>query len=343
VPSSGETDLTCDEWERLITRLREIGVFHLLFSGGEILTYRGGVEVVRFAREQKFQKIEFTTNGTLIDRAAAGRLKECRLTKLLVSVDGLPETHDRIRGRGAFHRTWSGLRLLVDEGLQPQVKLTAMRLNYRDVGPLAGWLDKIGIRDFYVGAIEPFGRAQPRYRELQLSDEQMRSLRASIGEARKQARNIQIHPPAKRYYDTYPQKSRHQSTWVPKLKSCTAAHSSCVITSSGWVLPCAGFPQHRAGNVRENDILEIWRNAPELAYIRRLSEMTMCDSPYCRECPYTTFCDGGCRAEAWAVFGDVLAPDPYCPYARVSESVRPLTHIQPAAPAVLPSPPGVTS
>ncbi|MCP4152766.1 MAG: SPASM domain-containing protein, partial [bacterium] len=47
-----------------------------------------------------------------------------------------------------------------------------------------------------------------------------------------------------------------------------------------------------------------------------LSNITADQLPYCRNCDYNRFCNAGCRANAYSVYGDILAPDPYCPYKK---------------------------
>ena len=69
--------------------------------------------------------------------------------------------------------------------------------------------------------------------------------------------------------------------------------------------PCVFIPI-KIGNLREKNILEIWRDSPLLAEIRDRDSFESCGS-----CEHKYIC-GGCRARAYGYFGDLRAPDPSC-------------------------------
>jgi sulfatase maturation enzyme AslB (radical SAM superfamily) len=57
-----------------------------------------------------------------------------------VSLEGMPEHNDSVRGQGHFHRTMKFLDLLRELGVYSMVMLTLTRENVRQVLPLAGLL-----------------------------------------------------------------------------------------------------------------------------------------------------------------------------------------------------------
>jgi radical SAM protein with 4Fe4S-binding SPASM domain len=71
--------------------------FVMLFQWGEPLLVRQLPEMIA-AAAQRGVKTMITTNGTLLDETWCRRLLESGLTRLTMSVDGDPETHERIRG-----------------------------------------------------------------------------------------------------------------------------------------------------------------------------------------------------------------------------------------------------
>ncbi len=71
----------------------------LAVSGGEPLLYRELSQLIECARNLGMTAT-VTTNGTLLN---ARRLKSLRgLDLLAISLDGTPDSHDRMRGRGSF-------------------------------------------------------------------------------------------------------------------------------------------------------------------------------------------------------------------------------------------------
>jgi radical SAM protein with 4Fe4S-binding SPASM domain len=84
------------------------------------------------------------------------------------------------------------------------------------------------------------------------------------------------------------------------------------ISHRGEVTP-SGFLPLPAGNVRDQDPVEIYRDAP---LFRQLRDPALLGGK-CGRCEFREVC-GGSRARAYATSGDYLAADPSCPYQPVS-------------------------
>jgi radical SAM protein with 4Fe4S-binding SPASM domain len=80
------------------------------------------------------------------------------------------------------------------------------------------------------------------------------------------------------------------------------------VSHTGDVTP-SGFLPVSAGNVRERDIVDIYRGAPMFRSLRSATEF----AGRCGVCSFHAIC-GGSRARAWAASGDVLGEDPLCDY-----------------------------
>ena len=67
--------------------------------------------------------VNITTNGTLVDRRWA-ELVASGVSSLSISIDGLPETHDRLRGKaGAFAESWAALERILGLGWRRRERL----------------------------------------------------------------------------------------------------------------------------------------------------------------------------------------------------------------------------
>ncbi|MFQ6118984.1 MAG: radical SAM protein, partial [Methanosarcinales archaeon] len=104
-----EQELNTKEWVNLLERLKEIQVFDVAFSGGEIFLRKDIFEILETAIKCKFPKMRLTTNGTLISDAVAKRLKSLNFKNIGISLDGNKETHEQIRGAGSFTKTIEGI------------------------------------------------------------------------------------------------------------------------------------------------------------------------------------------------------------------------------------------
>lgn len=114
--------ITCNYWQKqskdaigtrsainLIGQLAELRIPRIRFSGGEPLLRNDFFDILREVREFSFEKITLATNGLLLKKFAEEINNSC-LTDLGVSIDGLKETNDEIRGvQGYFVRVMEGL------------------------------------------------------------------------------------------------------------------------------------------------------------------------------------------------------------------------------------------
>lgn len=120
-------ELTTEEIYDALAQLRELGVIQVYFSGGEPLLRHDLPSLVKRAAKLKFQSIAIMTNGLLLTESRATKLLESGLTEVGISIDGLRETHDYIRGvRGSFDKAISGLEILsrLRDEKYPHLKVT---------------------------------------------------------------------------------------------------------------------------------------------------------------------------------------------------------------------------
>jgi len=104
-PGNQENELSTDEAKKIILQIRDLGVRHLIFSGGEPLLRDDLIELIRFSRENGIPWVDIITNGVLCDDQAAQKLIKSGLDHVTVSLDGLSEVNDTIRGQGSFQKS----------------------------------------------------------------------------------------------------------------------------------------------------------------------------------------------------------------------------------------------
>lgn len=80
------------------------------------------------------------------------------------------------------------------------------------------------------------------------------------------------------------------------------------VSHTGEIMP-SGFLPISVGNVREDDIVEVYRTNELFRALRDPSQLT----GKCGACEFASVC-GGQRGRAYAVTGDPLASDPACAY-----------------------------
>ena len=85
-------------------------------------------------------------------------------------------------------------------------------------------------------------------------------------------------------------------------------HGIVFVSNQGDIYP-AGFLPLVAGNVRHDNLPDIYRTSPLFRALHTPSQF----KGKCGRCEYSALC-GGSRARAFAYTGDPLASDPFCPY-----------------------------
>ena len=314
-----EQELNTKEWINLLERLKEIQVFNVSFSGGEIFLRKDIFEILETAVKCTFPKMRLTTNGTLISNTVAKQLNSLNFKNVGISLDGNKETHDQIRGAGSFTKTLQGISNLINNEIIPTIRFTPLKSNYKQLNEMAKILYSFEIKKIVLNPLKATGKCSKIYKDIILdSFVETGELQKIIDNIREKYFDFKIRNPSTFYKNLpiqyYENRLSLNSINIQKLKPCSAVHSSCNITSNGWVIPCSGLFDFKAGNIREQDILDIWRNSKIFKRIRNLSDISIDQIPYCRNCKYNVLCSAGCRADAYAVYRDLMAPDPFCPY-----------------------------
>jgi MoaA/NifB/PqqE/SkfB family radical SAM enzyme len=141
--TSEESELSTAKVKDIIIQIREMGIKHIIFSGGEPLLRRDLIEIVSFARKNKIEMVDLITNATMLDEDNAEKLIKAGLSHIGISIDGLSQTSSDIRGPGVFEKVINNIGNLNSyknrEGSNiPSVGInfTIMGENIRDMLPL---------------------------------------------------------------------------------------------------------------------------------------------------------------------------------------------------------------
>lgn len=233
------------------------------------------------------------TNGTLIGRREAAELKRLDVDYVQVSLDGLRETHDKIRGEGSFDLAIRGIRELKAQGIYVTVAFTAQRENYKELSRLADFCNNLGADKLWFDRV-----VIPKDEDknnLSLSSKEYSAL------CRKASRlNRQGKISCARALQFIPCKEKN-------IYSCNAGSHLLAILADGTVMPCRRLPIE-VGNVTLSELLTIYRESPELIKLRK-SEIP----EKCKPCKYAQSCRGGAKCIACAKSGRYNIPDPDCP------------------------------
>jgi selenobiotic family peptide radical SAM maturase len=264
------------------------------FTGGNPLLYPRFNDLYRAAVEMGF--------GTAIlgNPTTRERLQEIQAIGephfFQVSLEGLREHNDCIRGPGHFDRVMEFLEALKELNLYSMVMLTLTRDNMDQVIPLAEALrDRAG--SFFFNRLSQVGEGA----NLQVPG---REEYAAFLEAYLQAAE---NNPVMGIKDNLIN-ILHQQKGIPLFGGCagfgcSAAFNFITVLPDGEVHACRKLPS-KIGNVLENSLLEIYDSEAARRY-RGGTEA-------CGACPIRPVC-GGCLAVAYGMGLDIFKErDPYC-------------------------------
>ena len=107
--------------------------FNIGFTGGEPFVKKDFLSLLEVAADY-YPGIQFSilTNGTVINKELANRVKNLGVTHVQVSIDGSESVHDSIRGKGSHSLAVRGIRYLLDAGIDTTMSFTANSDNYKE-------------------------------------------------------------------------------------------------------------------------------------------------------------------------------------------------------------------
>ncbi|MBQ1673689.1 MAG: radical SAM protein, partial [Bacteroidales bacterium] len=168
--------------------------FTVVLTGGEPLLRPDIAEVGRAIR-QRGVGWSMVSNGWFYDEAMHRKLMGAGMGALTISLDGIGEDHDWMRGRaGAYERT---LRAIAIAAKEPRLNFDVVScINKRSIGQLDALHDKLqslGVKQWRIFTIIPIGRAK-NDPEMHLSDAEFVQLMDFIQARRKAARAVKEGP-----------------------------------------------------------------------------------------------------------------------------------------------------
>lgn len=316
-------ELNDQEAMELVDKLGKMGVTILAFSGGEPLVRSNIMELAQRASDNGMY-VSMATNGTLITKEKARELRRAGVEFLQISLDGAtPETHDAFRGiPGAFEKTINGIKNAVEEGFFVNIATTATKLNIKEIPDIIDLCDKLGVNWFMAYNFVPTGRGRsiveidlsPQEREdmLNMMFEMMEHVKCDVLSTAPQLARVALQHCSgsetlvvpTHFYNARVNESLYGLTEF--IGGCGAGRFYMAIRANGNIEPCVFFPL-TVGNVKEDDLEEIWRTSPIFEELR--DKDILADN--CGTCEYRYHC-GGCRARAYNYTGNHLAGDPGC-------------------------------
>jgi len=282
--------------------------FH--FTGGEPFLYDRLMDILEYVRGRGCDTA-LMSNGTLISEDTVRQLRRAQVKEVQVSIEGMQEVHDSIRGKGTFKKALGGIENLLAGGVGTSINMTLSRLNIGEVEGLVGLAGEMGVEAVTFSRLVACGRGNEISDEM-LTPQELAEFYQGVSE--QQGRGKVTFTSRDPLFTVCELKEDIPETEFP-VGGCAAGVFGITIAADGSVMPCRRMDLS-IGNIRETSFRELWAESPVLWSLRNREEY----HGNCGSCYYWAVCRG-CRAIALAFARsqgreDFLGPDPQCPYYR---------------------------
>lgn len=278
----GYPELSTAEWKRILDRLWELSIPHVVFTGGEPTLRPDLPELIAHA-EGNGQITGLNTNGRrLSDKSFLAELVDAGLDHVQITLESHdPAIHDHmVRLKGAWKQTVAGIRNALDTPLFVMTNTTMLRDNSPWMGDTLDFLAELGVPTVGLNALIYSGKGATvgtglNENELAPLLELARQRTANHGQ-----RLIWYTPTQYCHFDPMQLELG--------VKGCTAALYNMCIEPDGAVIPCQSYYQP-LGYLLQDSWDSIWNHDLSVSLRERRNL-----PPKCNGCALLSECGGGC-------------------------------------------------
>lgn len=254
-----------EEIYKVFKQLRNMGVFELTLTGGEIFTRSDIMNIIETARKMGFKVILFT-NVSLLTEEIIHQLAELYISEISCTVFSLDEKiHDYITGvKGSLKKTLENIKLIKKYGIALTIKTIITNVNYNEWKRIEEFCEKNGFA--YMIDHDVFSQKDGNKKpiELRMTNSQLELELTALDKMREfKIRNHDL------------------NEFV-----CSGIQNALFIDCIGRVYPCNKF-LFQIGDLKKENLRDIWVNSNEL---RRLQDIKWKDLRQCKKCEKSRFC-----------------------------------------------------
>lgn len=276
------TELTTDQWKKIIDKLWRIGVPHIVFTGGEATCRNDLTELVMYADEFVTGLI---TNGRKLS-SLAERLRDASLDYVQVSIESSNrEIHDKmVKADGAWDETVQGIKTALQLQMDVVTNTTLTQENYHQFPDLIRFGKELGLKKMACNALICSGKGRKAKQTEGLDESQLKLILTRAQEVAKESEiNLQWYSPTC-YHRLNP------IDFGFGIKACSAAQYNMTIEPDGRVIPCQSWIHQGVGNILTDPWENIWKHPTCIA----LRNGNYAEREECVDCQHLPACGGGC-------------------------------------------------
>ncbi len=311
--------LTTEQIKKTILQMKKNGVKFIIFSGGEPLTRKDLFEIADFCKENGIITY-LSSNGLYFTKGNVQRIVDT-FNYVGVSIDGDESTHDHFRGlKGAFVETLKAVKLANATGAKVGIRFTITKETINSLEYIFNLAERENIPKIYVSHLVYSGRGLDNLKMDLTKSQRRKSVEFILKKAfeyYETGRDIEIVTGnmemdailfLNEFTTRYPQLKDVMRKRLVSWGGNSAGRKLLNINSEGDVRPDPFFPL-TVGNIINQDFDDIWQKGDLLDTLRVHPRKI---SGICARCAQIDICNGGSRARAYAITGDLWDEDPSC-------------------------------
>lgn len=285
-----------NQYKELLKKLKMKG--HINITGGEPLLNPYLYKILdKIKEDQELITFSILTNGTLITKEVAHKLKSYNPYYVQVSLEGRKKTNDYIRGKGTYKKIAEGIKNLKEENIFTSISFTATKLNYKEFKYVVKYAEKYNVDNVWSDRFIPLGDSD---KNLMLDYNETREYL----EIMSKERNRLLNKKSKTTVSMYRALQFQMTNDV--AYSCTAGDTLLTVMENGDLVPCRRMPIY-VGNLLSDNMYQLYKNNKILIGLRKNTIPKDCET--CDDCDY---CKGGLKCLTYAVYNDLNHKDVGC-------------------------------
>jgi radical SAM protein with 4Fe4S-binding SPASM domain len=306
-------ELSTAECLDVVHQLAEAGTREVTLIGGEAYLRRDWLEIAaEIARLGMHCGVQTGARGLTKERIQAAY--DAGVRAIGVSVDGLRELHDSLRGvPGSHEQAIQAVRWISEVGIEPGVNT---QINARSAPQLRQIFDEIvsaGAKYWQVQLTVAMGNAVDNS-EILLQPHQIIDVVDCLAELYHKGRDIGFRLAPGNSIGYF---GRHEAYWrsltgeISHWDGCTAGETALGLEADGTIKGCPSLPKshYASGDTRTTTIKDAIAGLADRT-VRRDGNR---GRGFCGSCYYWNFCQGGCTWVAHVLEGR-RGDNPYCHY-----------------------------
>ncbi len=277
-----------EKWVKIIDRLFNAGIPHLIFTGGEPTLYDDLPFLIKHANDSGFVAGLNTNGRTMSSGEYTEKLYNSGLNHVQITLESrIPEIHNAMTNAVSFEETVKGIKNAVSSGIHTITNTTITHTNLPSVFDTIDFLYELRIKTFAMNGMIYSGCGKSIKNGL--SEKELSAILPAVRDYAKDKNMKFLWYTPTEYCKLSPLKLD------VGVKRCNAAEYSICVEPNGDIIPCQSLYQS-AGNLLKDKWDDIWNSDLFLSFRNRCDEPEKYGMPSkCLSCSDLHICGGGCR------------------------------------------------